>query len=181
MPKVDEVAVALATSGRLRWKALQEDDRRAAVAQLIRAGMSESGAADRLGVSVKTVREYKPRATTGGAPSQGDGRDRVYTRSGRICECCGMTKGQSWSHRLPKSGGGPWSASNGLHTCGSGSTGCHGWIEENPIDALGPGWRVMRGQNWTAIPVLIWHRGARVWALLDDEGGVSVLTDREVP
>ena len=73
-------------------------------------------------------------------------REIVYARSGGDCEarivgvCQG--RGTNWHHRKNRSQGGLWRPSNGLHLCGSGTTGCHGWISHEPEKSFRKGWAV---------------------------------------
>lgn len=57
--------------------------------------------------------------------------------------------------------------SNLMALCGSGTTGCHGWIEHNREEARENGWLVSRSFNPADIQVLV--RGRLVY--LNDEGG----------
>lgn len=51
--------------------------------------------------------------------------------------------------------------------CGTATTGCHGVVEANPVEALTFGFRVRQNQNTAEVPVLITGRG---WCLLGDDG-----------
>lgn len=72
-------------------------------------------------------------------------RDRVLARDGYRCRRCREPQGRvtlTMSHILPQGNGGPWADFN-LHTlCGSGTTGCHGWVESHPEQAIEEGWRI---------------------------------------
>lgn len=94
-------------------------------------------------------------------------RDRVAERSGGICEVCGAARATNYQHRKNRSQGGPWSASNGLHVCGSGTTGCHGYIHAHPAESYERGWSVHSWDDPADIPAQT-HIGE---LLLDDEGG----------
>ena len=59
------------------------------------------------------------------------------------------------------------SVPNGVLVCGSGTTGCHGWIETHRTDALELGWLVRQGANPANIPIPHATLG-QVW--LDPEG-----------
>lgn len=71
-------------------------------------------------------------------------RKIVYERSEGWCEvalrgrCFG--RAGNWHHR--RAAGRIWTPANGLHVCGSGTTGCHGWITENSRLAMARGWVV---------------------------------------
>lgn len=106
-------------------------------------------------------------------------RQFVTARSGSRCEICRNSDPLTFSHRKPKSLGGLWTPSNGLRACGSGTTGCHGFIEANPLWAQVGGWRVGSGQDpavtltWVN-PVLGWPG----WAFLDERGGYEYPDDQ---
>lgn len=115
------------------------------------------------------------------------GRKTVYGRSDGWCEvqipgvCLG--RAESWHHRKDRSLGGTWQPSGGLHTCGDGTRGCHGWITENPAAARADGgWALESHEDPLAVPVLIaswmWP-GERRWVLLDDEGNFTPALDLE--
>jgi hypothetical protein len=57
---------------------------------------------------------------------------------------------------------------NLITLCGSGTTGCHGWVEEHPLEAREFGWAVRRGRDPAEVPVLTFEN---VWLLLHDDGG----------
>jgi hypothetical protein len=96
-------------------------------------------------------------------------RDKLRERSDGICEVCGSAPATNWHHRKNRSQGGPNSLSNALHCCGSGCTGCHGRITENPSEAVGMGWSVRSYNNPASAPVF--RRGEWVW--LSDDGTVQ--------
>lgn len=80
-------------------------------------------------------------------------REVVYARSGGDCEvryprvCLG--RATNWHHR--RAAGRIWTPANGLHVCGSGTTGCHGWITHHPAMAREFGWTV---SNYTDADVV---------------------------
>jgi hypothetical protein len=92
-----------------------------------------------------------------------EGRRIVRERSGGLCEirlpglCLQRVGGVH--HRLPRSGGGPWCACNLLGACGSGTTGCHGWVEGHPALAYALGLKVRRGDDPCPTPALTWPNG----------------------
>ena len=94
-------------------------------------------------------------------------RKLVAERSGGVCEICGANRATNFQHRVNRSQGGAWSASNGLHACGSGTTGCHGRMHHDPAEAYALGWSVKSWQDPASTPV----RTSHGWVLLDDEGG----------
>lgn len=74
----------------------------------------------------------------------------VWERDGGRCRNCGRTltgqRGVDWSihHRLPRGMGGTRTASKDdprylLLLCGSGNTGCHGWMESHRTEAYALG------------------------------------------
>ncbi|GAA2577821.1 hypothetical protein GCM10009862_16420 [Microbacterium binotii] len=81
----------------------------------------------------------------------------IWDRDGGRCFKCGRRlvfeyRGIDWSahHRSPRQMGGSkvwWinQAANGLLLCGSGVTGCHGWVEANRREAEIQGFIVRRG------------------------------------
>jgi hypothetical protein len=77
-------------------------------------------------------------------------REQVITRAGGSCERCRQTLRGSWSihHRLPRGMGGtktPDDAYRLVMLCGSGVTGCHGWVESNRAEATEQGWLIRHG------------------------------------
>ena len=92
----------------------------------------------------------------------------IAERAGWLCERCGCA-GQSVHHRKKRSQGGGWSWENLVFVCGTGTTGCHGWIEHNPNDAEWEGFHVRPWQQSAAIPVK--YQGE--WALLLPDGGIQ--------
>ena len=95
-------------------------------------------------------------------------RIKLLDRSGGICEVCGLAVATNWHHRKNRSQLGGNELSNALHVCGSGTTGCHGHITENPAESYRCGWSVRSGHNPLTTPVL----RRRDWVLLTDEGEV---------
>jgi hypothetical protein len=58
--------------------------------------------------------------------------------------------------------------------CGSGTTGCHGWVHGHPAEAKLRGWIVSRFAPRTAVPELpVWYEqgpgGKNGWFLLGDD------------
>ena len=100
-------------------------------------------------------------------------RDLVFERAQGGCERCGRDLTyEFWSqhHRQPRGLGGtskPDRPSNLLLLDGSGTSGCHGWVESHREEAMRFGWLVSQYSEPSLEPVL--RRG--VWVLLDDEGG----------
>lgn len=99
------------------------------------------------------------RRSTGPTPAV---RALVVERAGGACELCREPLGDVWSlhHRLPRRMGGTrrgWinSPSNLLAVCGTGTTGCHGYIEIHRVEALGCGWLLPDGQHPDQVSVLL--------------------------
>lgn len=96
----------------------------------------------------------------------------VRERDGHACVSCGRTRDLTTQHRRARGmGGSRWPGinlpSNLLTLCGSGTTGCHGWVEERPSQAKDLGLAVSQHHpNPGAVPVFTW----RGWLLLNDDG-----------
>ena len=101
--------------------------------------------------AMKVVRSKKD-------PAEARARELVAQRAGGRCEVCGVRPASNWHHRRPRSAGGGWSAENGMALCGSGSTGCHGEITENPRRAREQGWSVPSWADPATTPVWIYGR-----------------------
>ena len=81
----------------------------------------------------------------------------IVARDLGCCARCGahvahLERGFAWSihHRRPRGMGGAgadWinEAANGLALCGSGTTGCHGWVEQHRDEAVAQGYLIRRG------------------------------------
>ena len=96
----------------------------------------------------------------------------VLERAGYRCEPCGKTLGDnrgsdySIHHRRARGMGGTrWFGcnlpSNLMAVCGSGTTGCHGWIESHRAEAMAAGWLVSRYKDPFTVPVEI--EGRLLW------------------
>lgn len=98
-------------------------------------------------------------------------RAAIYECGGQRCLGCGRTD-LTAQHRDARGMGGTsrgqiGSPANGIPACGSGTTGCHGWIESNPEWAELLGWRITSGSDPEAAP--FWSRfGWRRWRIEDD-------------
>ena len=91
-------------------------------------------------------------------------REMVLGRANHRCERCGTLLGMnmfySIHHRIPRGMGGSDRqelnlASNLLALCGSGTTGCHGWIESNRSTSYEDGWLCYRNDDPRTIMVKI--------------------------
>lgn len=95
-------------------------------------------------------------------------------RAGNACEICSI-RGQNIHHRKPRGMGGTRVDSgpeNLLLLCGSGTTGCHGWIESHREEAHEQGWLLHRHEMPYKVPVA--YRGQ--WMLLTGDGLVLPLS-----
>lgn len=90
-------------------------------------------------------------------------REKVWERDHGRCKRCGRQIGQftifSIHHRTPRGMGGTRGAlinepANLALLCGSGTTGCHGFIESHRDLAYRMGYLVHRGQNPADVPWL---------------------------
>ena len=108
----------------------------------------------------------RPARNTGPTPAQ---RAMVAERAAYRCELCGILlhDGTTWStehsfhHRLPRGMGGTSSkdANNPprlLLVCGTGTTGCHGFIESHRTSAEQEGWLVRHGLDPADVPVTVY-------------------------
>lgn len=99
----------------------------------------------------------------------------VLTRDHFRCVRCGAPaqgeRGWDWSlqHRKKRSAGVDNRPCNLIVLCGSGTTGCHGWVEDNPkMAAYLGGWWVSRYAKPELVSVLV-DRGSRwVYLAADD-------------
>lgn len=79
-------------------------------------------------------------------------RRRVHDRDGMCCVRCGISvahTARSIHHRQPRGAGGtrgPQAHRLSLLVllCGTGTTGCHGWIESNRAEARALGWLISK-------------------------------------
>lgn len=103
-------------------------------------------------------------------------RQLVAKRSGGICEAMipAVCQGRATNMHHRRKPGRVWNPANLLHLCGSGTTGCHGWIEANPKASREQGWWIFTGDG-EPDQVLVFlrrHTGSR-WFLLDDKGSMT--------
>lgn len=116
----------------------------------------------------------------------------ILQRDGGNCARCGvhvvyMTRGIGWSihHRRPQGAGGSsleWvgRAANGIVLCGSGTTGCHGWVESHRDDAREQGFLVRLNGALRADQVPVKHHRFGL-VQLDDEGGYVPVGNEPMP
>jgi hypothetical protein len=102
--------------------------------------------------------------------NEAQARDLLYARSERVCERCGMRRATNAHHR--RAPGRVWSPENLLDLCGTGTTGCHGFVTCEEV-ALSRefGWVVRRDWDPLWIPVLQFRR----WVFLTRDGLVVPL------
>lgn len=123
---------------------------------------------------VPEVSKATPRPSSTGFPTVV--RITILERDHYRCARCGRhvaarTVGYSLQHRDNRGMGGTrdvrinW-PSNGLTLCGSGTTECHGWVEEHEEEAARCGWVVLSWADPETVPVLT-REG---WVLLDRSG-----------
>lgn len=122
------------------------------------------------------------RTRWGDAPPSGmftehGARTAVHQRAGGRCELCGAARPSEYAHRRPRSQGGPWAPSNGLHLCHR----CHPWCHAHPHDAWAGGWHVRSTDDPLVMPV--WLRNPQwspdgAWWLLDDDADLVPFTAR---
>lgn len=91
-------------------------------------------------------------------------RRLVVERDGGCLRCGG--EATNIHHRRPRGMGGTRdpavnAPSNLVALCGSGTTGCHGWIESHRAQALADGWLVSRWGDPAKVPIFV--RGERIW------------------
>ena len=98
-------------------------------------------------------------------------RARLSDRADASCEICGRYRASNGHHRKNRSQGGDHRLSNLLLLCGSGTTGCHGWVTEHPAEAKRNGWAVWPTDDPASVPVLYRTH----WVRLDDEGNCHLL------
>lgn len=111
----------------------------------------------------------QPRARKTKNPGEAKTRKILTARSGGLCERCGIRPAESVHHRLKRSQGGPWSASNCVHICGDGTRFCHGFAEHNATAAHVEGLHV---RPWET-PAESWFLYRGQWVLLADDGSVT--------
>lgn len=108
----------------------------------------------------------------------------IWHRAQGCCEVCGYRLPEvGWNahHRRGRGMGGTslvQSVADGLAVCGSGTTGCHGWIEDHFTWAWERGYKVRRNG---LLPPHLWPvlHARHGWVLLGHDGSVepAVLTE----
>jgi len=98
----------------------------------------------------------------------------AYQRAGNSCEICG-NRAENIHHRRPRGMGGSQDEGgpeNLMALCGSGTMGCHGWIESHREEAHEQGWLLGKYEMAERVPVS--YRGH--WCLLTKAGVVEALS-----
>lgn len=106
----------------------------------------------------------------------------VDRRDGYSCVRCGLplsVESGSRHHRQRRAIGGHTPA-NLILLCGSGTTGCHGWVHAHPERARSSGWIVRSAgalipAEVPMLTVCAGHWSALVWVRLDDRGRRELL------
>ncbi|SEN88651.1 HNH endonuclease [Nonomuraea pusilla] len=107
-----------------------------------------------------------PTSDTGPSPKLRalvEARDKTCVRCGRQVP----RDEDSIHHRVPRGRGGENTAENLLLLCGSGTTGCHGWVESNRAEAYKLGYLVKTGFDPLDVPVLL---VGKAWAYPTPDG-----------
>ncbi|WP_303168555.1 hypothetical protein [Bifidobacterium dentium] len=111
----------------------------------------------------------------------------ALVRQGHHCQRCGrnihdpsLWPGRSGHHRQLRRTADPQvrhSPENIIVLCGSGTTGCHGWIHAHVAEARRNGWIVPVGSEPASTPVRDWTGR---WQLLLPDGTARTLTPGEL-
>ncbi len=113
--------------------------------------------------------KIQPRRPRPKNPSEAKTRQITEDRAGGRCERCGRPGLTSVHHRVNRSAGGRWSASNCVRLCGSGSTLCHGWVTDHPEAAGIEGFHLKPWERPELSPIASAVHGR---VLLTDDGSV---------
>ena len=95
-------------------------------------------------------------------------REALKERAGDCCEICNAPANNA-HHRKNRSQGGQDVLSNLLLLCGSGTTGCHGWVTNHPRTSMERGWSVPSWRDPAETPVTVYCTRL---VLLSDDGSV---------
>lgn len=92
-----------------------------------------------------------------------EARDKACVRCGAVVP----RDEDSIHHRIPRGRGGENTAENLLLLCGSGTTGCHGYVESHRTEAYNHGYLVRTGFDPLDVPVLL---AGKAWAYPSPDG-----------
>ena len=160
---------------RLKYDVVLRDELATEVAE---RRMSIADAAEKLGCSPRYMDKMARRIRRGQWPaakkSTGNRipqkvRDALHERAGSLCEMCSKPANNA-HHRRNLSQQGQNVLSNLLLLCGSGTTGCHGWVTEHPAMSYRNGWSI-EGDVQQPGDVPVRRRGDLV--LLSDDGSIT--------
>ncbi|MBW3088804.1 HNH endonuclease [Bifidobacterium sp. 82T24] len=106
----------------------------------------------------------------------------VDERDGRCCSVCGRylpgSPGGRHHRQLRSQQPDPTllhRPSNLIDICGTGTTGCHGWVHAHPAEAYRLGLLVRMGRDPSETPMLRYARSDRPqWVMLNDNGDITV-------
>lgn len=99
--------------------------------------------------------------------------EALKERANFVCEICDKQRGTNHHHRVNKSRGGRDDLCNLMWLCGSGTTGCHGWVTENPERSQQRGWSVSGYRDPATVPVK--RRGE--WVMLFSDGDLVTVPE----
>lgn len=117
-----------------------------------------------------TAKPRARKAATDTGPSR-KVRALVLARDGFACVRCGRSVigiRASVHHRKRRSQGGANTPDNLAVMCGTGTTGCHGWVHAHPNWARDAGWLVRSGDDPAQVPMLA-TSGLLTWLAPDGE------------
>ena len=105
--------------------------------------------------------------------------DAVDRRDHYSCVRCGRpAEGGSRHHRQLRRHG-DHSAANLVLLCGSGTTGCHGWVHAHPADSYASGMLVHSWHEPESVPMLSAGLHGGAWVQHDRGGSRHTMNDEE--
>lgn len=105
--------------------------------------------------------------------------DLVDAREGQCCARCGQyVEGGSRHHRQLRRHG-DHSAANIVLLCGSGTTGCHGWVHAHPAESYALGWLVHSWHDPKDVPMPLAGTHGSEWACHDRGGNRDTMNHTE--
>lgn len=103
-------------------------------------------------------------------------RAYVFARERNVCRCCRCRPAESMHELRPRSLRGKVSRSNSVAVCGSGTTGCHGFLQQHRI--------TWDGSHTLGAEATLYFmpkdQGARDWMKLGDRHGMESPVMREM-